>query len=151
MPGRGLPQVFQPPLYYKETILFQNYGSVDMAADLWVNLLTNFGLATVIILALGAGTWKTLGWIGRELILPLRDQWIKRGASFFDNLEDVLAKIGGNVDTMSGLLDKQTQLLGSLQKSVEHSAEGLAELRTVVKVWTPFLPPINPPKLPPPG
>lgn len=79
----------------------------NVAVD-WVALLQTFGLAVVILFALGIGIWKVAVWIGKELIIPFRDKAIDQFASF-------LARLDRNVDAMTNNLEKQTYCLERLE------------------------------------
>lgn len=58
----------------------------------WMQLLSTFGAPMFVLVAIGIGGWRVLGWVGRELIVPARDKLFARVDSFCDRVEVTLDK-----------------------------------------------------------
>lgn len=54
----------------------RNPEQLGAEMEVWTNLLQTFGLASMIIVAGGYGLWRMVVWIGRELVIPIRDNLI---------------------------------------------------------------------------
>lgn len=112
----------------------------ELRVEVWVNLLQTFGLAVVILLAIGVAIWKGAGWVGRELIIPLRDKLLNRLVAFFDKMDDAverltttLGKVDQNVGTMLGLMNCHT---GFLRQQAEKTTEAAEAVKKVVVAET---------------
>jgi hypothetical protein len=82
----------------------------------WISLLQTFGLAVTILFAVAIAVWRLSKWVGKEIVIPLRDQAISRFIAFLDRVEHTVSKVDVNVDKMTLNLDKQTCALESIEK-----------------------------------
>jgi hypothetical protein len=91
--------------------------------EVWTNILTNFGPLALILIAIGFGCWRVLAWVGREMLIPLRDKValplgetvIVRVVRFCDRIEATLEKLEKGYAN-------QTQALEDLARTSEHTA-----------------------------
>lgn len=86
------------------------FGQTD-----WLNLLQTFGLAVVILFAIGIAAWRSAVWFSREIVLPVRDRMLDRFIAFLGKIEGTVDKLNGNVDAITSNLDKQTHALESIE------------------------------------
>lgn len=93
----------------------------------WMSLLQTFGLAVVVLFAIGIALWKASRWVGAEIIIPLRDTMISALTSFFsrmergmDKMEDTLNRIDSNV---SNVLRVTSQQVVEVKRQAERVAE----------------------------
>lgn len=90
----------------------------------WIQLLQTFGLAVVILFAVGMALWQSTRWFGREIVLPLRDKALARFGAFLTKIEATIEKLDVNVDTVTDNLERQTLSLRQLQETNAGMAEG---------------------------
>ncbi len=81
----------------------------------WLQLLQTFGLAVVILFAIGIAAWKIVRWAGLELIIPLRDKGLTKFVAFLERIEATVGKLDANVDSVTSNLSQQTASLKGLQ------------------------------------
>lgn len=91
-------------------IFAQGSSTVD-----WITLLQTFGLAVVILIAIGLAIWRLSKWTGKEVVIPLRDQVISRFLAFLSKIENTVSKLDTNVDRVTNNLEKQTTALEHLE------------------------------------
>jgi hypothetical protein len=73
----------------------------------------DLGIPVVALLAIGIGLWRVIEWLGREVIIPLKD----RHLAFLDSL----------ATTMSTLADTQTAIV-STQKDIMREMEHISRV-----------------------
>lgn len=88
--------------------------------EVWINLIQTFGLAVVILFAVGLGIYKASRWIAAEIIIPFRDSAVARFVKVLDKIDTTLVKLDRNVDTMLTLMNRQ---VGLVQKQTEQVIE----------------------------
>ena len=88
--------------------------------EVWINLIQTFGLAVVILFAVGLGIYKASRWVASEIVIPLRDNAAARFVHVLDKVDTTLAKMDRNVDTMLLLMNRQVCLF---QKHAEQVIE----------------------------
>lgn len=99
----------------------------------WVQLLQTFGLAVVVLFAVGVALWKAAGWVGREIIIPIRDRIIARVLGVADKLETTLDKVSQDIDLMLKLQGKQTGLTQKQALKVQEAACAMMEAADAAK------------------
>lgn len=82
----------------------------------WLNLLNNFGVTTMILFALGAGSWRVLSWVGKEIVIPTRDHVFLRLAKFFDSMDASLEKLSSTAISTGTDLSRHTEILEDLHQ-----------------------------------
>lgn len=98
----------------------------------WLTLLTNFGLATMILVCCGWAFWQTACWLGREIVLPARDHLFTRITAFFDRVDSTVLKLERNIESMNANLEQQTAALEAMRDNMREKAVALEELRKAV-------------------
>lgn len=87
--------------------------------DAWVNVFTNLGIGGGVIVATMFGVWKTSGWVGRELVIPARDRFLKRVDEFFDRLAINLDRMEVSLETISQRLADQATMCKGHREHLE--------------------------------
>src|SRR5688572_8234860 len=64
--------------------------------------------------ALG-GIYAILRFIGHELVIPFREKLFARADSFFNRLDDTMAKLGSHIESINHNLTEQTASLKRLE------------------------------------
>ena len=94
-----------------------------MFADLdWVALVRDFGLPAVALFGLAWAVWKSVCWIGSNVITPVRD----RGFKLVDDLTATL-------DVQSKSLDKMATSQGLMAQTQQQCLAGQEALRLLLE------------------
>lgn len=89
----------------------------------WLTILQTFGLAVVVLLFLGACSWKAAPWVGENVIRPI----VTRYVSLLDAL---IESVQRQVQVMEGL----GVTLQSMNRVAVENAEAIARLHRQVAV-----------------
>lgn len=98
--------------------------------DFWVNLLQTFGLAVVILFAIGVGIWRMTRWFGAEIVIPFRDRLITKIVEAIDHLEDTLERIDRRTERTLEVLSRGVSQVVQKTEDVKQAA---VEVRQAMK------------------
>lgn len=96
----------------------------------WVQLLQTFGLAVVILFALGVAIWRAAGWFAREIVIPFRDKLLARMLEVLSSLESTVTNVDRKTDHILDLLSNGVNQVVEKTEEIKRSA---AEVRSVIK------------------
>lgn len=95
----------------------------------WLLVVQNFGLATAILGLLGFGAWKTLVWVGREVVIPARDRLIGRLMVLLDSIEATMAKMAHSIDLTAKRMEDCDRHVKNNQAHLEAIRSYLEQLK----------------------
>jgi hypothetical protein len=70
------------------------------------SMVQTFGLASVLLACIMFGLWKIIAWVGKEIILPIRDSVIARMLLFFDRAEVTFARMESSIEKIEGSIER---------------------------------------------
>ena len=82
----------------------------------WITLGTNFGVAAIILVAIGLGVYKGSKWVGSEILIPVRDRLMGRALGFIDNIEGAIQKLCNSVDSIQSVLEHHSETLLRIER-----------------------------------
>jgi len=85
----------------------------------WTNLLQNFGVAVVSLVAMAFAIVIVSKFIAREVFLPFRDKMLTRLMTFFDRLDVTLDKLDRATDNHGTLLIKLQLQIDRIEGKVD--------------------------------
>jgi hypothetical protein len=97
-------------------------GAIILAELDWVSIVANLGIPATILMALGIAFWRILAWVGREIIIPMRDRLLTRLTGFFDRVDDAL-------ETLTSHMKQQTDAMNELQRTSEDTNKAWLSMR----------------------
>lgn len=89
----------------------------------WTTIGNTFGVATMILVAVGYGTYKGSGWLAKEIILPVRDKLIGRLLDFVDKLESTVEEVKVNIITVNTVLAQHSKSLAAIEERISKKEE----------------------------
>lgn len=92
-----------------------------------MQMLQTFGLAVVILFAIGVAGWRMAGWFGKEIVIPFRDKVLTRWLTVMDKMEASVEKVDRNVDQVLALMKQQVGLQRVQTEKVSEAADKLKE------------------------
>lgn len=90
----------------------------------WVSVATNLGIPAVCLLALGAGVWKVMTWLGQNIVKPVADRHVK----FLDDLSTAIATQTQAQTSMGTQLSEIVATQSTISQQNERIADHLEKI-----------------------
>lgn len=87
--------------------------------DQWGRFFAEYGITAAVAVAIGWGTYKTLVWIGREVIIPFRDVFLKSVTDFFTRLTATLERLEDHIVAVSATLVRSEEQGWRIESKLE--------------------------------
>ena len=101
-----------------------------MNDTLWsLDAITKVGIPMFLLIAVGLAIWRILVWVGREMILPVRDKLLAKAVDVLDRVDSTLKVLEGHVGKATATLEKSVAALDRIEATnarVRDSLETLA-------------------------
>lgn len=97
----------------------------------WVGLLQTFGLAVCILVFLGAGMWKTGGWVAENVVKPVVQRYINLLDALIASVvkqADALSRVGAVMEKLGSTMEKLGSTLDNMGQHSIKSMQNLDEI-----------------------